>query len=188
MDNSDIAAAPGAEGSPGRLVWITGLSGSGKTTLASSLHAAWPEDRKCVFLDGDALRAVLGPRKGHTRADRISLGLTYCRLADFLRQQGIDVILATVSMHHEVYSAVDALPETTMVYLATPLSECVRRDPKRLYSDYFTGKTSGVAGLDVEVDVPQGAHIVVHPCPETPETESVAVTVRRILRSLWTSP
>lgn len=171
----------------GKLVWITGLSGSGKTTLGNALHAVWPKDRTCVFLDGDALRAVLGSRVGHTHADRISLGLTYSRLAHVLQQQGIDVILATISMHNKVYDVVSALPSATIVYLATPLSECARRDPKRIYEDYFTRGASGVAGLDVQVDVPQNADIVVHPSSQELGLNSVALVVSQVNSTLWGS-
>lgn len=171
----------------GKIVWITGLSGSGKTTLGNALHAVWPKDRACIFLDGDALRTVFGSRVGHTRADRISLGLTYSRLAHVLQRQGIDVIVATVSMHSEVYSAVTALPSSMIVYLATPLSECARRDPKQIYENYFTRGASGVAGLDVEVDVPQNAHIVLHPSSEELSPQSLALVVSRVQSSLWGS-
>ncbi len=174
--------------SNGKLVWIAGLSGSGKTTLGTALYATWPQHRKCVFLDGDVLRAILGAQTGHTRPDRISLGLTYSRLSRFLCQQGIDVIVATVSMHEEVYAAVRCITGSTLVYLATPISECARRDPKRLYANYFLGEVSGVAGLDVEIDTPHNADLVVHSSLKIPAQESVSLAVSQIKRLLWESP
>lgn len=138
----------------GALVWITGLSGSGKTTLAQHLNDRWPRSRNCIMLDGDALRRILGPGIGHMRDDRMRLGLTYARLATMLAQQGVDAIVATVSMFEEVYAQIQSQTNACLVYAATPLSECARRDPKDIYKACYEGRIQGVAGVDLKVDIP----------------------------------
>jgi adenylylsulfate kinase len=52
-------------------LWLTGLSGAGKTTLARTLTQALNDsNRRCVVLDGDALRSGLNRDLGFSPDDR----------------------------------------------------------------------------------------------------------------------
>src|SRR5438045_4028767 len=88
-----------------RVYWLTGLSGAGKSTLARKLvdHLRG-EGRTAVLLDGDDLRAVLGADNAHTSSDRLALALCYARLCALLGMQGVDVVIATISLFHEVHT------------------------------------------------------------------------------------
>ena len=90
----------------GQVFWITGLSGAGKTTLACQLAGRLREHgRQTVVLDGDELRTVLvgSGGTGFGRQDRLNLGLGYARFANVIAGQGVDVVVATISMFNEVY-------------------------------------------------------------------------------------
>lgn len=165
----------------GQVAWITGLSGSGKTTLAHALKKHWPLARPCVVLDGDELRAIIGNSVGYSREDRIGLGLSYVRLARALSSQGLDVIVATISMDNQIFAAVKEIPTASLIYIATPVSECARRDPKHLYRNLYEGRTSGLAGVDIPIDIPQNADVVIAPSQTVPVERAVEGNVAAVL-------
>jgi len=88
------------------LIWITGLPGSGKSTLAASLASHFrTTGTPCIFLDGDELREILGRNAAscdYTTESRKGLAQIYARLASNLNQQGLVVVVATVSLFWEV--------------------------------------------------------------------------------------
>src|SRR5580704_18249012 len=55
----------------GATVWLTGLPSAGKTTVATALAERLSTLGRAVeILDGDAVRPVLSPELGYSRADR----------------------------------------------------------------------------------------------------------------------
>lgn len=124
----------------GRVIWITGLSGSGKTTVAKALIPLLPGP--AVLLDGDELRAVLGMAEaGYDRPSRQKLALSYARLAKLLAEQGLTVVVATISLFHAVHDWNRAnQPGYLEVWLDVPEKECRRRDPKGLYAAQQTDR------------------------------------------------
>ena len=159
--------------SVGRVFWLTGLSGAGKSTLADQLACMLRDDKRPVIvLDGDDLRRILAGSEmtGYLREDRLALGLRYARLANCLVEQGIDVIVATISMYREVYQwNRDYLPLYTEIFVDVPLEELQRRDSGGVYSQ-TSPSSSEVAGIGVPVDFPETPHIRLEWQPEdTPE-------------------
>ena len=47
------------------------------------------------------------------------------------------------------------------VWVATPLSECEKRDPKGLYKRARAGELKGLTGIDGPYEAPEGADLVV---------------------------
>lgn len=142
----------------GRVIWITGLSGAGKTTLARALGARLPH---AVLLDGDDLRAVLGATSsGFDRAGRLALAQTYARLCKLLADQGHTVVIATISLFHEIHAwNRENLPGYLEVFLDVPEDVRRQRDPKGLYAAAQAGNVRHMAGAETTVDFPQAPHI-----------------------------
>jgi adenylylsulfate kinase len=151
----------------GRVIWITGLSGAGKSTLAhevvSSLRAA---DKAVVMLDGDELREVFGAvaanAYNHGREGRLALAMQYAYLCRIIAEQGLTVVIATISLFREVHEWNRAnLPGYFEVYLKVPVEELRRRDPKGIYHRFDAGELTHVAGLDLPIDEPEAADWIV---------------------------
>lgn len=151
----------------GKVLWITGLSGAGKSTLACEVVLLLRSAGKTVvFLDGDELRDVFGVAQfnqdNHLREKRIELAMQYSKICKLLASQGLIVVIATISLFHEVHKWNRShIPGYIEVYLKVPLDELRRRDPKNIYKKYADGEISNVAGLDLHVDVPKNPDQVV---------------------------
>lgn len=148
-----------AAATKGRVIWITGLSGAGKSTLARALAARLPH---AILLDGDDLRAVLGATSsGFDREGRLALAQTYARLCKLLADQGHTVVIATISLFHEIHAwNRENLPGYLEVFLDVPEEVRRRRDPKGLYAAEKAGNVRHMAGKETTVDFPQAPHLV----------------------------
>ena len=155
IDIIDIVPAP--------VIWITGLSGAGKSSTARALQKLLSDAGvRSTILDGDELRECLGAEDAVSRPDRVRLGLTYGRLANLLANQGHVVIVATISLFNEVFCwNRQNIPVYFDVFLETPIHELRSRDTKGIYGGFDAGRIQSVAGLDMEVDFPVDASLVV---------------------------
>ena len=144
----------------GRVIWITGLSGAGKSTLAAEVAKYLREKNDSVILlDGDELRSIfdadgLGDQN-YSRDKRLALSLRYARLCKVISDQGVIVVISTVSMFKEVYNwNRKNFIRYFEVYLKVPMEELRRRDSKNIYHRFDNGEIMNVAGLDVAIDEP----------------------------------
>ncbi len=150
----------------GQVIWITGLSGAGKTTLAKQLYLRLQKNHlRPIFLDGDLLRLIFKidseKKQSYNRKSRINLGLKYGLLCKTLSSQGFIVIIATISMFHEIYAwNRENLENYLEIYLKVPLDELYSRDDKKIYQRYKDGVISNVAGLDLSVDEPLSSDLI----------------------------
>ena len=86
------------------VIWITGLSGVGKSALAERVVATLRQRSiAAILLDGDALREVLG-EPGLDQDTREQLAFRYARLAWLFANQGLIVVVATISLRHAVHA------------------------------------------------------------------------------------
>ncbi len=165
MTGASEASAPksGAPSVAGRLVWITGLAASGKTTVGRLLLARMrARGDVAVLLDGDALRDAFEYDLGYSLEDRRRSAWRYARLARLLAKQGVDVVVATISMFEEVRRWNRARNERYLeVYLRTSVEECARRDRRGVYEG------ESVVGIDVSFEEPTAADVLVEVTPQT---------------------
>ena len=161
----------------GRVIWITGLSGAGKTTLARAL---WPHLPDAILLDGDELREVLAATgTGFDAASRKALALTYARFARLLARQGRTVMVATISLFHEVHAwNRENLPGYLEVFLDVPEDVRRARDPKGLYAAERQGVVRQMAGGETHVEVP------LTPDVRLDASLSLEESVRRVLAAM----
>jgi cytidine diphosphoramidate kinase len=158
--------------STGRVIWITGLSGAGKSTLAGELTERLRAlEHVVLMLDGDELRSVFGATvaniQNHSRARRLELAMQYARLCRLIADQGMTVIIATISLFKEVHAWNRAsLPGYFEIYLKVPFEELHRRDPKGVYRRFSSGDLVHVAGLDLPIDEPKAADATFEFSPE----------------------
>lgn len=168
----------------GRVIWITGLSGAGKSTLARSLTSKLRATGAPVaILDGDELRAAMGAvsSENHGRTERLALARRYAALCKLLAEQGLTVVIATISMFAEIHAANRAeLPGYFEVYLKVPLSELKRRDTKGIYQRYESGELHNVAGRDLAVDEPMDAHFIAVFRPDLSTADLADQIMRRL--------
>ncbi|ENY70805.1 adenylyl-sulfate kinase [Aeromonas diversa] len=149
----------------GKVIWLTGLSGAGKTTLARRVVSFLKSrEHAVIMLDGDELRAIFAQSDSngshHSAQKRLELALRYCALCKLLSEQGITVVIATISLFHKVHKWNRLhLPNYIEIYLKVPIEELKRRDPKGIYSSYEAGDTRYVAGIDVAVEEPQSPNL-----------------------------
>lgn len=144
----------------GCVIWFTGLPASGKTTLSLSLSAELARlgVPACV-LDGDVMRGLLTPRLGYSDDERREFYAVLARLAAELAKQGL-VVLVPATAHLRAYRqyARELAPRFLEVWVATPLEECRRRDPKGLYAS-AENVPGHLPGVDLAYEVPLHADV-----------------------------
>jgi len=148
---------------PGRVYWLTGLSGAGKSTLARRL-VEWLriQRRTALLLDGDELRTMLDAAALHAADERKAFAFCYARLCRLLALQGVDIVIATISLYREVHAWNRRnLPGYVEILLDVPLAELLRRDPKGIYARARLGDAKNVAGLDLAVEIPAAPDVVI---------------------------
>lgn len=136
------------------IYWVTGLSGAGKTTVATALAARLRlAERPVILLDGDVLRAMLGPLgEGHAPDQRKRLAFFYARLCRELAAQGPDVICATISMFHDVRRwNRTGTADYREIYLKAAIETLMERDTKGIYA----AADGRIVGVDMEFEAPE---------------------------------
>ena len=128
--------------SAGAVVWLTGVPASGKTTLARALVAALRADGRAVlWLDSDALRAVMTPSPTYSDAERQAFYDTIGYLARLGAEGGVVVVISATAMRRVYRDSVRAaVPTFLEIWLTCPAEVLRRRDPKGLYKKVDTGE------------------------------------------------
>ncbi|MGU9859916.1 adenylyl-sulfate kinase [Pseudomonas sp. LF245] len=165
-------------------LWLTGLSGSGKSTLANALEVQLNEQGRHTFvLDGDNVRAGLCSDLGMGAVARKENIRRIGEVARLMVDAGLIVIVSAISpfsADRETARALFGPGQFFEVYVSTPLTICVRRDPKGLYRAALDGRIKDFTGLDSPYEAPRQADCEIN----TDEVE-LADAVEHILAVLF---
>jgi adenylyl-sulfate kinase len=175
-----------AAGLTGATVWFTGLSGSGKSTVASALaHRLTADGVVHYLLDGDNLRHGLNGDLGFDTASRVENVRRVAEVARLFADAGIHALVPVISPYRagrEHARAIHTAAGLTFleVYMATPLDECERRDPKGLYAKARRGELLGMTGVDDPYEPPEHADLVLdHGVAPDAAAEQIIALLRR---------
>jgi len=155
----------------GVTIWLTGLSGAGKSTVATGLAARLRADGHPVeVLDGDVIRTNLSKGLGFSKADRDTNIRRIGFVSQLLTRHGVMVIVAAISPYQAVRDEVRAqIGRFVEVWVATPLAECERRDPKGLYARARSGEITGLTGVDDPYEAPSAPELTLDTTAEDPD-------------------
>ena len=169
---------------PGFTLWLTGLSGAGKSTI-SGLIAAELEERGLTvdLLDGDVVRTQLSRGLGFTRADRDTNIERIGWVASRLARAGAAVVVAAISPYEDARQSARARTEEFApfieVWVSTPITVCIERDPKGLYARARAGELAGMTGIDDPYEFPLAPEITVDTAGKQPQESA-----RHVLEAL----
>jgi len=164
-----------AVGHRGATVWLTGLPASGKSTVAGRLERLLVSSGRSAYrLDGDNLRHGLNGDLGFDPADRAENVRRTAHAARLLADAGVLTIVSVVSPYESDRELARAVHEEAalsffLAWVATPLDECERRDPKGLYARARSGELQGMTGIDDPYEPPATPDLVLH--PDDPERQ-----------------
>lgn len=177
----------------GFTVVFTGLSGAGKSTLARELKDELAlRDHRCVtLLDGDVVRRNLSEGLGFSAEDRSRNVRRIGWVAAEVTRHGGTAICAPIAPYAadraEVRRMVGEVGGFVLVYVATPLEECERRDRKGLYASARSGELPEFTGVSAPYESPEDADLVLDTAKLTPE--EAVVQIMDLLRAHgWVRP
>ncbi len=148
-----------------KIIWFTGLSGSGKTTLGLKLARYLRSlNFSTIYLDGDALRGGLSKDLSFTNASRQENIRRVAELSKLLISQVDFVIVSTISPTNTLRNLAKEIIGKklfSLVYLSTPISECMKRDPKGHYKNANLGKIKNFTGISSKYEAPLKPDLVI---------------------------
>ncbi|MDP6691470.1 MAG: adenylyl-sulfate kinase [Alphaproteobacteria bacterium] len=168
------------------MIWITGLSAVGKTSTAETVvEQLRASGEVAVMLDGDAVRDIVRDAStGHDRDSRIANAYRICRLAQFMAKQDLIVVVATMSLFHEIHHwNRDNLPGYFEVLIEADLETLRARDFKGVYGGADGGEARNVVGVDLAVEFPEKPNLVLDNDRTTTDRRELAADLLRAFRA-----
>ncbi|EOI9349372.1 cytidine diphosphoramidate kinase [Campylobacter jejuni] len=162
------------------IIWLTGLAGSGKTTIGQALYEKLKlKYKNLIYLDGDELREILG-HYAYDKQGRIDMALKRAKFAKFLNDQGMIVIVTTISMFNEIYDYNrKQLKNYYEIYIECDMRELMQRDQKGLYTKALNKEIDNVVGVDIEFDKPEADLVIDNSCRNNLE-EKVELIIKKL--------
>lgn len=155
------------------IIWFTGLSGAGKSTIANIVdQKLFAMSHHTMLLDGDNLRHGLNGDLGFTEADRVENIRRAGEVAKLMLESGLIVICSFISPYkadRDMVRMIVGKREFVEVFVDTPIDECVRRDPKGLYSKATSGKITNFTGIDAPYEAPSAPEVHLKTLGRQPE-------------------
>lgn len=171
-------------GGRGATVWLTGLSGSGKSTIGHHLEQRLVESGRAAYvLDGDNVRHGLNGDLGFGPEDRSENVRRIGEVARLMADAGLVVAVPVISPYRADRDRIRAAHAVAglaflEVWVATPLAECERRDPKGLYARARAGELAGFTGIDAPYEEPLDPDLVLDTTSTDLDTCTTAILTR----------
>lgn len=156
------------------IIFLLGLAGAGKTTTSRILVANIEKEiadgkleaKGVIYLDGDEFRDAFGGFFSYEREDRIKLALLKIRLSVALAKQGYIIVSSGINLYNEFYKEARQICTQANLkyfecYVRCSFEELFKRDQKGLYSGAQNGKIKNVVGMDMPIDEPIYADLVI---------------------------
>ncbi len=157
----------------GTVLWLTGLSGSGKSTITIELERELMNRRNLAYrLDGDNIRGGLNSNLGYFIDDRIENIRRVSEVAKLFKDCSIIALVSSISPLRSMREyAKNIIGEDSFVeiYVKTPLTTCIERDPKGLYKKAMDGTIKNFTGISAPYEEPDCPDIIL-------ETEKCSVS------------
>jgi len=155
------------------VLWYTGLSGAGKSTIANLVDRRLHGARHCTYvLDGDNVRHGLNRDLGFTDADRVENIRRVAEVAKLMVDAGLIVSTAFISpfrAERQMARKLVGEGEFIEIFVATPLEEAERRDPKGLYKKARRGDLKNFTGIDSPYEPPEHPELTIDTTTVTAE-------------------
>jgi len=165
----------------GFTVFFTGLPSSGKSTLANVVLVKLLEigGRPVTLLDGDIVRTHLSSELGFSKEHRdINIRRIGFVASEITKNGGIAIcapIAPYDATRKDVRAAIEAGGGFILVYVATPLEVCEKRDRKGLYAKARAGLIKDFTGISDPYEPPADADLVIDTTDITPEEGAQAI-------------
>ena len=159
----------------GFTVFFTGLSGSGKSTVANALRIKLLEmgGRPVTLLDGDVVRKNLSSELSFSQEHRnLNIRRIGYVASEITKNGGIAIcapIAPYAAVRREVREQIEAVGQFIEVHVATPLSECEKRDRKGLYAKARAGILKQFTGIDDPYEQPEQPEFRLNTTDITPD-------------------
>ena len=142
------------------ILWFTGLSGAGKSTIANIVEQRLlGMGHHTMLLDGDNVRHGLTRDLGFTETDRVENIRRVGEVAKLMTDAGLIVlcsfIFALPPPNASWCRNLVAPGEFIEVFVDTPLTDCMQRDPKGLYAKAQAGQLKNFTGVDAPYEQPE---------------------------------
>jgi len=140
----------------GRVFWITGYSGSGKTEIANKIKKFINKKfGKTLIISGDDLRDIFFLKK-YDKKSRIKYALAYSKFCKLVSNQGINVVISTVSLFNQVRLwNKKNISKYTEIYIKSELSEIINFNKK---SEIYDVKKN-IMGKNIKAQLPKKPNI-----------------------------
>ncbi|EDZ59725.1 adenylyl-sulfate kinase [Candidatus Pelagibacter sp. HTCC7211] len=142
------------------VIWILGLSGAGKSFLSTKLKKELNNDYgEFIILDGDVIRKVFDNDLGFSIKDRNINASRISKLAHFLSQNKVNVIVSVLSLFPDWLEwNRKNIKEYYEIYIDVPISILKERNNKNVYfKDGIENKS--VVGVDIEFIRPKNSDL-----------------------------
>lgn len=176
---SNLCDAVLSNNAAGTVYWVTGLAGAGKTTIGTLLYKKIRQYKPNVFrLDGDIGRWAYNDTTDFSYEARKECAFRHARVCKMIADQGIDVVCCTISMFSDVRKwNREEISNYVEIFLDVPMEVLKKRNQKNLYQNVEQGKEKNVAGLDLQVELPENPDIcLINDGSDAPE---------KVVEELW---